>query len=120
MLKKDFTLLLSEHGGELVLIGAFLVGISDLRLFASFFKEIMTRDFLSSKFHAEGWADLTEGDGAHLDSCLSDVVTLKMSELDGILLTTACEHHHSLKLLNVGLFQLLVVEEIYPKYNRQN
>ena len=115
MLEEDLALLLAEVRGELILVGAFLVHVPDLGLSTGLFKEICSSNLLPSHLHVKGWSNFAEGYSFHLHSGLCDVLAFEMSEFNRVHFSTAGEHHHSLQLLNVSFFQLLVVEEICSK-----
>ena len=68
MLHKELSFLFSKRVGELVFILTLLVGITKVRLSASFLEEFGAGHLLTTQFHVERWADFAERHGLHLDS----------------------------------------------------
>lgn len=113
MLDENLAFLLSKDIGEFVFIGAFFVDVCDLRLSASIFEQVVIRHLVSPKNHIEGRTNFAEGNSFHLYGGLCYILALEVSELNRLELTAASEKHHSPQLLNVDLFEIILVEEIY-------
>ena len=112
MLHKDLALLLAKDIGELVLVSALLLIVTDLRLPACLFVQFVAGHFVSAQSQVERRAHLAERNRAHLDCGFSDFTALEVPELDRFFVTTACENHHSFELCDVRFFQVLLMEEV--------
>lgn len=115
MLNEHFSFLFAHDVGELVFISAFLVVALEVRLSACLLEQVGATQFLSTQKQVERRSNLTEWHRLHLHGSFGNVINLQVSHFDRLFLATARENHHSLQLLNVGFFEIIVLEKVYQE-----